>query len=614
VFKFALFRNNAIFLVGIVAIAISLSILSYQYFAVTSNQIIQIASEDIRSNARTEANDISHSLENEMKAVISNLYILAHSTSVLSHQYEKAHNIIDAAQNSTNHLTDFYMWLDEKGKIIWISNINGSTYQKYNGFDLSYRPYFNIAKSTHKVYYSSTIESNDNVPRLYISYPLSNNSKSASNTGQTVTTDKFDGVMVAGIRITSLGYFLENQLLPESKNNMGLLDKKGIILYSDNSSYIGKYVLGDEFQHTLSGIVLPSSESLLNRLFEQSLLGNTGSGDIPGRSGIYTIVYQPVKIDGNYFLTSYILAPHNLASNVGNLVNQQKNFSIFIIIIITVAAIVVAFFVLSWNRRLKAIIISKTEELRTSNVSLIDTNKQLAKANDELKNHDIIQKEFINIAAHELRTPIQPILGLSGLLLRDKQTEKKRQELLEIVFRNAKRLERLTDDILDITRIESKSLKLKMELFNLSEMLRDVISDFQNQIDKGQIARANRKLEFIGLDEDIFVKADKDRIHQVISNLLSNAIKFTNEGEVTISVTKFDDRTVVSVKDAGSGIDPKILPKLFTKFATKSGSGTGLGLFISKNIVEAHGGNMWGKNNANEKGATFSFSLPSESD
>jgi signal transduction histidine kinase len=321
-----------------------------------------------------------------------------------------------------------------------------------------------------------------------------------------------------------------------------------------------------------------------------------------------------VKIDGNYFLTSYILAPHNLASNVGNLVNQQKNFSIFIIIIITVAAIVVAFFVLSWNRRLKAIIISKTEELRTSNVSLIDTNKQLAKANDELKNHDIIQKEFINIAAHELRTPIQPILGLSGLLLRDKQTEKKRQELLEIVFRNAKRLERLTDDILDITRIESKSLKLKMELFNLSEMLRDVISDFQNQIDKGQIARANRKLEFIGLDEDIFVKADKDRIHQVISNLLSNAIKFTNEGEVTISVTKFDDRTVVSVKDAGSGIDPKILPKLFTKFATKSGSGTGLGLFISKNIVEAHGGNMWGKNNANEKGATFSFSLPSESD
>jgi signal transduction histidine kinase len=241
-----------------------------------------------------------------------------------------------------------------------------------------------------------------------------------------------------------------------------------------------------------------------------------------------------------------------------------------------------------------------------------DSNTKLELANTQLQIQDKAQQEFINIAAHELRTPIQPILGLSGLLLQDKQTEKKRQELLEVVFRNAKRLERLTENILDITRIESKSLKLDKEVFNLSEMLRDAAADFQNQIDREKVVSDSRKLELIGLEEDILVEADKDRIHQVISNLLSNAIKFTDEGKVIISATKFDDEVVVKVKDTGSGIDSKILPKLFTKFATKSVSGTGLGLFISKNIIEAHGGQLCGQNNANEKGATFSFSLPSK--
>jgi signal transduction histidine kinase len=143
-------------------------------------------------------------------------------------------------------------------------------------------------------------------------------------------------------------------------------------------------------------------------------------------------------------------------------------------------------------------------------------------------------------------------------------------------------------------------------------MLREAAADLKNQIDKEVLLSDSRKLEFIGLEGEILIEADKDRIHQVILNLLSNAIKFTDEGKVSISVTKFDDGIVVSVKDTGSGIDTKILPKLFTKFVTNSVTGIGLGLFISKNIIEAHGGQMWGENNANEKGATFSFSLPSK--
>ena len=252
------------------------------------------------------------------------------------------------------------------------------------------------------------------------------------------------------------------------------------------------------------------------------------------------------------------------------------------------------------------------QQIKESNTRLEAANERLDEANERLKVNNKAQQEFINIAAHELRTPIQPILGLSGLLLHSKQTEKKQQELLEVVFRNARRLERLTDNILDITRIESKSLKLEKEVFNLGEMLREAAADLQNQIDNEVILSDSRKLEFIGLEGDILIEADKDRIHQVILNLLSNAIKFTDEGKVSISVTKFDDGIVVSVKDTGSGIDSKILPKLFTKFVTNSVTGFGLGLFISKNIIEAHRGQMWGENNANEKGATFPFSLPSK--
>jgi signal transduction histidine kinase len=221
-----------------------------------------------------------------------------------------------------------------------------------------------------------------------------------------------------------------------------------------------------------------------------------------------------------------------------------------------------------------------------------------------------MKSEFINIAAHELRTPIQPILGLADIL-RSKETDGGREaEFLDVIIRNAKRLQRLTEDILDISRIESKSLDLKKESFNLSEMILSAIVDSNDQVAK-EHKDTNLKLEFIDSKEGIFIEADKNRINQVISNLLSNAIKFTDEGTVSISAVPNTNQIVMSITDTGSGIDSEILPRLFTKFATKSRRGTGLGLFISKSIIEAHGGKIWGKNNCPEgKGATFGFSLP----
>lgn len=122
----------------------------------------------------------------------------------------------------------------------------------------------------------------------------------------------------------------------------------------------------------------------------------------------------------------------------------------------------------------------------------------------------------------------------------------------------------------------------------------------------------NINLNIIYEPKTIIVNADKGRIAQVVSNLLSNAIKFTtnDKGTIDVMAEKKDSEIIVSLKDTGQGIDLEILPKLFTKFATKSLSGTGLGLFISKSIIEVHGGSVWAENNFEAKGATFSFSVP----
>jgi signal transduction histidine kinase len=226
---------------------------------------------------------------------------------------------------------------------------------------------------------------------------------------------------------------------------------------------------------------------------------------------------------------------------------------------------------------------------------------------EQLKVHDKMQKDFINIAAHELRTPIQPILGLSETVL-SKSKDETQKELLEVVVRNAKRLTTLIENILDVTRIENQSLSLRKERLNINGIILNILEEYEGRDNK---KKDNVKIVFTPKD-DFFVEADKGRVMQVISNLMNNAIKFTLKGTITVTTKKKEENNeiIVSIKDTGSGIDPEIMSRLFSKFATKSQTGTGLGLFISQNIVEAHGGKIWAENNSDGKGSTFSFSLP----
>lgn len=227
--------------------------------------------------------------------------------------------------------------------------------------------------------------------------------------------------------------------------------------------------------------------------------------------------------------------------------------------------------------------------------------------NEQLKLHDKMQKEFINIASHEMKTPTQAILGMSGLL---QYYPEKKDELIEIIRRNAKRLQTLTNDILDVTRIESQTLQLEKERFNIYGLLSDVIKDYTERIKSD-----NKNIELLyeqqNINCPILVEGDKGRINQVLSNLLNNALKFTDEGQIVVDAHESNNKKdiIVSIIDTGSGINKDIFTKLFSKFATKSSQGTGLGLFISKSIIEAHGGKIWAKNNE-DRGSTFMFTLP----
>jgi signal transduction histidine kinase len=581
-------KTSILLLLLIGAIAIGLSIASYQHSSLISQETRKIAAQYVRSNAEIEAHDIANNLKNKIGAVRSNLALLSTIPAIQNQDIENSKKLFSNAQKSTSDITSSYFWIDKDGKLLWANAFENQTiYQQYAGDDRSFRPYFSQPRDTLKPYLSTVIESVDAVPRLYIADPIIlNSSENNSNNNNPI----FNGVVVSAIDVNVLGQFLQSQLSTKFESIFSMIDRNGTILYSANSTFIGKNVFGDEFQAILPVEIRNSFNSFLR----DSLSGSAGAGEITYQGNTSTIAYQPVSFGGEQFTVAYIVAPHKFEQTVAPLIDQQRNFNLIVIASIAALAVGIAYLILIWNRRLTAMVKSKTAELEHANKSLQD-------AIEQLKVHDRMQREFINVAAHELRTPTQAIIGYSELFYIRPES---REEAMKAIARNAERLERLTSGILDVTRIEGQKLSLKKEKFNLSETISSAIEDVERSIDDGNI-----KFEY-PTQRNILVEADRERISQVISNILNNAVKFTKQGTIYISEDIKDGQAIVSIKDTGTGIDPEIMSKLFTKFTSKSQTGTGLGLFISKSIIEAHGGRIWAENNNDGKGATFTFRLP----
>jgi signal transduction histidine kinase len=582
-------NTSVLVLVAIGAIAIGLSIVSYQYSAFTSEEIRKIGAQDVRSNVEIQAYDIANNLNNNIEAVRSNLALLSSIPAIQNQDIESSKALFSDAQETTTNITSSYFWIDKDGKLLWANSFENQTiYEQFAGGDRSFRPYFTEPRDTLRPYFSSLIESVDAVPRLYIAHPIILDTGQANNNSSSV----FNGVVASAIDLDKFGQVLQAQLSTKYGSTLGLIDRNGMILYSStNATYAGKDVFGDEFQSVIPQEIRASFNSFL----QKSLQGSAGSGDISLQGNTSTIAYQPVSFSGDNFAVVYIVAPHNIQGAVGALIDQQRDFNLIVIGSIGAIAVGVAFLILNWNRRLSGIVKSKTAELEKANLSLQE-------AVEQLKDHDRMQREFINVAAHELRTPTQAIIGYSDLFYLRPES---REESIKAISRNAERLESLTRDILDVTRIEGNRLDLNKEKFDISEVVASAIEDTRRRVNDSNI-----KFEYA--PRKIPVEADRMRISQVISNLINNAVKFTKQGTVYISTDNKDGQVVISVKDTGPGIDPEIMPRLFTKFTSKSQTGTGLGLFISKSIIEAHGGGIWAENNKDKKGATVAFRLPLE--
>jgi signal transduction histidine kinase len=373
------------------------------------------------------------------------------------------------------------------------------------------------------------------------------------------------------------------------------------------------------------------------------LQGSSGSAVYDYGRGERLQTYQPIYVAGKptYFL-QVVTPTGTIYSQIDPILSRENGKLALLLAGPTGASAILIMFLVLWNSSLGKEVKRRTRDLQES-------NRLLGVTNEQLRERDRLQNEFINIAAHEMRTPIQPILGLSEIM-REKilnianqlQREEKEEvvyeqlqdssgvptrssssfrsslspavekiiPMVEIINRNAKRLEKLTNNLLDVTRIEnSNSLDLNKEAFAIDSVIRDCIIDVSQHIGK-----KNLKFSYMPADDNqqVIIKADKPRIVQVLMNLLDNSINSSQEGIISVTTTIDPDSNsiTVSVKDNGSGINPDILPRLFSKFATTSEKGTGLGLYISKKIIEAHGGKIWAENNKDGEGATFAFTLP----
>ena len=650
------FREKEVAIVVIVSIfIISIVTLFYSTYDV-QRDVRESLFEQQKDRQLSQVELIANNIRSDSQLALSHLRGLANSLYLQNGDLSgnATENLLKDTYNEVNGIGDRLFVIDNKN--IVRLNIVPEGENPFIGTDMSSIDWVTEARSKLAPMFSKEVVGLDGKHRIFITHPIIN---------------RQDGnyVGLVGLAIPTVEFFekygsvynIESQFLVA-------YDKEGNYIATPRTELLGKNFFSEEVQ----------------KFFDYNADENKLYGQVFGKRIPSYAVYDfgggerlntgyPVMINGEAAYFIFVVTPiETIYSQIDNILSRQQ-VDLLMQRLVSIAAIAaVTFFVIRLNNKLKQKVKERTK-------SLEELNEKLIKANEQLEGNDKVQKEFINIAAHELRTPIVPILNLSEILYsnvkehhhhqqqlqqREAQGEQHQQqqqkEMLEIILRNANRLHQLTEDILDVTRIESHTLTLRKEKLNLNDVILNVVEDYKRQIANrsssgsggGGSSNANVKLVYKPANSGkttLLVEADKRRLTQVISNLLNNAIKFTQEGTVTVSTTSITKRkegtdmekrereglaveegeekeeeegVLIAVKDTGTGIDPELMPRLFTKFATKSYQGTGLGLFISKSIVEAHGGKMWAQNNTSIdddhdsdsktkcNGATFYFTLP----
>jgi signal transduction histidine kinase len=554
---------------------------------------------------------LSQRVSSDLDSVMARLQGLADSSYFQQGDLssDKAKSLLQQIYFQINNATTADRLFIINRNYVVIANIISPGQRSFLGTNVSSINWIREIGLTHQPIFSNGYSALDGKYRIAISYPIIN-----------LETKDYMGMI--GVSVPTTQFFEHYGNIFDIKSQyLAVLDQNSDHLIHPLNSFIGKPFFGSYTQQATG------YNNVLNSLIHTVINGKPAFAVYNFKNGDRLTTGFPVVLGGKPTYFVFAITPMSIVYSQIDKTTSTGRIEMFSLLVGTTAAIaMLVIFLIRWSSTLDNEVKKRTKELETA-------NQQLSLSNEQLKVREKAQQEFINVAAHELKTPIQPIISISDILVH-KLRDSESRELVDVIIRSAKRLQRLSQDILDITRIESGLLKLNKERFDLRQIISCTVDD-RNQIrnskknirlmygfdrKEGETKQKLQSAEHQELfprqlllqdDDAIIVEADKERITQVLDNLLSNALKFTNDGIISISVESKDGLAIVNVKDDGQGIDPDILPRLFTKFASKSEiGGTGLGLFISKSIIEAHGGKIWAENNKEGRGATFSFSLP----
>lgn len=540
----------------------------------------------VQEARRVLVDDTNHAVEDLGRNLdtISRRLQIAASSYALSERddSEEARALLDMINVGLERYTQSIDYVDNKGTLLLTTE---RELLDPTGSDRSDGLYYVQARERRQPVVTEVFQATDGKASVSIAVPIF------------TSEGNFEGVVAAIIPTEYIVEAVEDHL-SFTENNVFLIATDGTIIGHADGSMIGMSIF-DQFD---------GRNDVVNRNLQNMIEGRSGVFEYTSPEGQRRVaVYSPVGFSGIHTWSVFITTSPPQSQAFSTVLNDQRVFTIVAIILIGMIAAIFITFILTLNSRLHVIVQKQEQQIRGQLDDLRDTYERLTE-------QDKMKDEFINIAAHELRTPVLPIiLSAEGLAEEIGSNNSK----IEIILRNARRINKLTNDILDVSRIKSNTFRLQKEQVSLKKIIEESIQDVifkmaENKSHNLKIAIDSKLPE--GKDE---ISADRGRLNQVFANLLDNAVNFTDQGTITVSLQQGTDPgfTEVRVTDTGKGIDPAIRPRLFEKFATKSekAKGTGLGLYLCKAIVEAHGGRIWAEDNIGAgKGAVFAFSLPTQ--
>jgi len=576
--------------ISVIIIAVTSYGLFFYFQRVNEKSIRESIFEQELERQINSTKSVSQHVGSDLRLVTSMLQDLADSLYLQNEMLsgDKVSNLIEEKFRQLNSVTEVDSLLITDNEGIITSHKASPGMKTFVNIDISSNDYMKQTMNELQPVYSNGFTGIDGKYRVVITYPITS-----------MEDGHYIGTVVANLPTVEFfkNYGNVNDI---SSQFLVAFDRSGNLLaVGASGDLVGKNFFGNETQRFIN------YNKVLNNLTHYLLAGNAGHAMYDYGKGERLNTQSPILVGTQPTYFVQVVTPTDRIYLKINSVLFTEGIKMFSLLTGTTAAIIILVFLLrKWYTVLQHEVTKRTSDLNESNYKLM-------KANESLKIKDEAQNQFINVAAHELRTPIQPILNAIYLMQSSDLSASKKNQYIDIIKRNTEKLGRLAEDILDVTRIESNTLRLMVERLNLYDLIQNIVEEYKRNI---HFIYKELVVNYESPSKTIFVKGDRLRLNQVLLNLLDNAGKFTKKGSITVTTAVISNKVQVTVKDTGVGIHPEIFPKLFSKFVTRSDRGTGLGLFISKSIIEAHGGKIWAENYSQkeqkEVGAAFNFTLP----